>query len=211
MKHDLIIFSSLSLISGFFGGYFLSKKKYESLADREVASVKKSLEAHYNSVNDNEPKYDIDNTKKEDIKKEPKKDEKKVKRSKIKNIAPVEETPINDKYKDYSSQYRSKNIEKEAGDDIEPYVITPEEFNQSDYDSKTLFYYKDKVLTDDDYNIISNYESLIGIGTLSQIGIYETDSVYVRNDKLKIDYEILSDEREYYKISQKINNHPLDD
>lgn len=80
-----------------------------------------------------------------------------------------------------------------------PYVIAPEEFGECDgYQETTLHYYTDGVLTDEDDNVIDNVDEIVGIESLSHFGEYEDDSVYVRNDTRKTDYEILMDYRDYY-------------
>ena len=82
-----------------------------------------------------------------------------------------------------------------------PYVISPDDFDEmDDYETETLMYYEDDVLTDDGGNIITDVEKLIGKDSLSHFGEYEDDSVFVRNDKLKTDYEILADGRNYYDV-----------
>ena len=39
-----------------------------------------------------------------------------------------------------------------------------------------------------------------GEDTLTHFGEYEDDSIFVRNDELKIDFEILRDERNYTDV-----------
>ena len=80
-----------------------------------------------------------------------------------------------------------------------PYVITPDEFGDIyEYDTITLHYFADKVLADEDDEIITNVDEIIGRDSLTHFGEYEPDSVYVRNDEMKADYEILLDLRNYY-------------
>lgn len=82
-----------------------------------------------------------------------------------------------------------------------PYVITPEEFDEIDeYNTISLTYFADEVLTDDQMNIIDDIDEIIGLDSLSHFGEYEDDSVFVRNDKLKTDYEILLDTKTYEEI-----------
>lgn len=83
-----------------------------------------------------------------------------------------------------------------------PYVISPEEFDENGYKTKTLFYYNDDVVTDDRGKVLSenSIEKLIGKESLTTFGQYESDSVFVRNDDLKTDYEILADERNYHEM-----------
>lgn len=74
-----------------------------------------------------------------------------------------------------------------------PYVIPPEEFgNDADeYDLISLNYYEDGVLADDWDDVIEDIDRVVGKDSLTHFGEYEDDSVYVRNDRLKCEYEIL--------------------
>ena len=82
-----------------------------------------------------------------------------------------------------------------------PYVISPEEFGDiEEYDTISLTYYADQVLTDDCDEVIGNVDDIVGIDSLDHFGEYEDDSVFVRNDRLRTDYEILQDTRNYFDI-----------
>lgn len=86
---------------------------------------------------------------------------------------------------------------------IKPYVIPPEEFgDEHDYTLVELRYFADKVLTDSWYNVIEDDEAddMIGLESLNEFGRYEEDSVHVRNDLKKTDYEVLLDIRKYSDI-----------
>ena len=73
-----------------------------------------------------------------------------------------------------------------------PYVISPEEFGEyDDYEKITFTYYSDGVLADDCDQMISDYDDIVGNDFYEHFGEYEQDSVYVRNDARKTDYEIL--------------------
>ena len=79
-----------------------------------------------------------------------------------------------------------------------PYVITPEEFGElADYQTISLTYWHDAVLTDDYDEIIDNPDDIVGEDFADHFGEYEDDSVFVRNDARKTDYEILLDNRDY--------------
>lgn len=85
-----------------------------------------------------------------------------------------------------------------------PYVIPPDVFGDIDeYEQISLNYYADKVLTDEDDEIIHDVEEVIGTESLAHFGEYEDDSVFVRNDRLKCDFEILLDSRNYSEIFKK--------
>lgn len=54
------------------------------------------------------------------------------------------------------------------------------------------------MLLDDNGEIVDELESTVGVDSLNHFGEFEEDSVYVRNDARKCDYEILADEAPYY-------------
>ena len=201
MKQLIGFVFSLALGSAVGGviGYKMAKKKYENLADVEVASVKKVFEERYaneTKQKNNKPKATID----------------------IPKIKEVEDAEVSQKYVDYSKRYRTdetsseerivgkptKKTVKNPPNPRVPYMINPEEFKESHYEVKTLFYFSDKVVTDEDYKIIKHPEDYIGTEALGQFGIYEDDAVYIRDDSLGVDYEILLDERAYAKVNSSI-------
>lgn len=92
-------------------------------------------------------------------------------------------------------------VTKEDENVSKPYVITPDEFGEIDsYDKVSLRYYSDGCLMDEQDEIIENVDEVIGYESLNHFGEFEEDSVFVRNDSLKTDYEILLDPRDYYDI-----------
>ena len=85
---------------------------------------------------------------------------------------------------------------------LSPYVILPEEFGECDdtsYTCSSLRYHADGVLAYDNGDIVTDLEDIIGFDALSHFGEYEEDSVFVRNPRLKMDYEILLDLTNYYE------------
>lgn len=91
----------------------------------------------------------------------------------------------------------NKEEQEETMEDKEIYVIPPDDFGETGYETMSLTYFADKVLTDETDEPIENEEELIGKGSLNHFGEYEDDSVFVRNDREKIDFEILLDTRNY--------------
>lgn len=104
----------------------------------------------------------------------------------------AEEDELEQEYFQKTEQYSNdKNLSK-------PYIIHPDEFGMCEYETYSLHCYADRVVTDLDDEIIENVEILIGDKSLDHFGEYEPDAVYVRNDKLKRDYEILLKGQRYY-------------
>lgn len=95
-----------------------------------------------------------------------------------------------------------KNYTNEKGGAInmanEPKVISPYDFGELDgYHQIELTYYADGFLEDDEYNIVEDAEELLGPDALNSFGEYEEDAVFVRNDHLRTDFQILRDYRTY--------------
>lgn len=73
-----------------------------------------------------------------------------------------------------------------------PYTISPAEFGEfEDYEVITLTYFADGVLTDEDCQPLDDAEEIVGDDYMDHFGEYEDDSVYIRNDERRCDYEIL--------------------
>lgn len=101
----------------------------------------------------------------------------------------------------YTNYADMKKETKEVDDLKKPYVIAPEEFTEiPDYETESLIYFSDGVLTNDKYDPIEDVDYMVGIDSLDHFGEYEDDSVFVRNDILKTDFEILLDSRTYYSL-----------
>ena len=104
------------------------------------------------------------------------------------------------------SEYTSKlgyTEEKKPAPVQEPHIISPEEFgDQDEYDEISLTYYADGTVTDDNDRAMSEdeVEETIGKESLTHFGEYEDDSIFVRNDRLKADYEVLMDQRSYADV-----------
>lgn len=103
-------------------------------------------------------------------------------------------------YKDYSRTID----EKPSGTPGEvPYVISPDEFGElEDYTKVSLTYFADGVLADECGEIVDDVEEIIGDG-LDHFGEYEDDSVFVRSDAKRCDYEILKDLRDFSDFKKK--------
>lgn len=98
--------------------------------------------------------------------------------------------------------YASSSNEPPADtDDIE--VISPDEYAEDDeYDAISFTYYSDGVLADDNDRRMDEeaIADSVGSDAVNHFGEYEDDIVYVRNDRLKVYYEICRDERPYAEV-----------
>ena len=80
------------------------------------------------------------------------------------------------------------------------YTLSPDEFGENDdWKIVGLTYFSDKKLVDDYGNLV-DIDSTVGANSLTLFGEYADDAVYVRNEDLKTDYEVLLDAREYLEV-----------
>lgn len=97
-----------------------------------------------------------------------------------------------------------KGVVKKGAVKSSHYIITPNEFDEGDNEVVTLVYYADGVVVNTETTDIMSEKEIdecVGLDSLDHFGEYEDDSVFVRNDKEDIDYEILRDENRYSDLA----------
>lgn len=91
----------------------------------------------------------------------------------------------------------------EVKDPNVPYKITEEEFriNEDDNTQTSLVYFiKDDILVDEDEQIVNDVEALVD-GCLDDVTVYtEHAVVYIRNERLKLDIEVVLDTDDYIDV-----------
>lgn len=173
---------------GSVGTWYYVKEKYEKIAQEEIDSVKEIFSKREKDLRGEEVKKNVaDNVK-----------------------AGEQEKPMSIKeyasflqkrgYTNYSDMYGDEN--KEVAKSVKPYVIPPEQFGEiENYEQIELTYYADQILADENDEIVEDVEDAIGFESLSHFGEYEDDSVFVRNDERRCDYQILLDQGLYSDIA----------
>lgn len=99
-----------------------------------------------------------------------------------------------EQYETIADTYKKGGIENMSN---EPYLITSEEFDELGYDTYTMTYYADGVLTDEYDNQISNPKKLVGADFAKYFTDHDYDVIYIRNDVIQRDYEILTDPQKF--------------
>jgi hypothetical protein len=84
-----------------------------------------------------------------------------------------------------------------------PYVVSIDQHFEDDngYEKITVTYYEaDDVLSDERDQMVNNFERIIGPDFTQHWGAASKDPniVYIRNDKLEVDYEVIRDKRSYH-------------
>ena len=183
MKYFIAFVAGSAL--GSLATWMFVKKKYEQIAQEEIDSVKEVYSKR-------KPK-----TEKNDD------DEEEAIQVDEKEVAEYEKIIETTGYSKYSDIFN--NAKTEAMHDYleRPYVIRPEEFGELDgYEMISLTHYSDGILADDDDQrmVDDEIDEVVGADYAEHFGEYEDDSVFVRNDRLKCDYEILFDHRKYSEL-----------
>lgn len=182
----------------------LTKKYYADLAQEEIDSVKEAFSKKSNK----------ESTEKVE---EPKENEKEyIAQPSGNSLKPdiMEYASIVHKegYTNYSNPSDSLT-EDDDEDDIreEPYIIDPDDFAwNEEYEKISLTHFADGVLADDGDKPIEDVDGTVGRDYFNHFGEYEEDIVYVRNDKMRVDFEICRDLRTYKSVLES-NPHLMED
>ena len=167
------------------------EKKYERIAQEEIDSVKEVFSKRETDVTEDD---EVIREKASNAKEKP---------NIVEYAAKLREQGYTN-YSDVEPETKKEEANEESMDIDTPYVIQPEEVGEiDDYEIIGLTYYADQVLTDEDDKLVEDIEDTIGFDSLSRFGEYEDDSVFVRNDRLKCDYEILLDQRKYSDVIKR--------
>ena len=173
-------------VLGAIPAWYFTKKKYERIAQEEIDSVKEEFRKREHAAD-----YRVREV------------EKKIED----DILAYKRSAQRIDYTSFSKDPPEEVI-AEAGTpamppETKPYIIPPDDFGFEDYETITLTYYKDGVLTDEDDEPVENPDDIVGSDYSSHFGEYDPDAVYVRNEKMKCDYEILRSERRYGEILEE--------
>lgn len=197
----LFIFAAGALVGSLFTWSY-TKKYYEKIADDEIESMKEWLKRR---VEEQDKKSEDRFAKPVETPNSPS-----AKPDLMEYAAKVKGLGY---YTDYSRKTEETEPEEETEEvDIldEPYVIKPEIFGEEGYEEVSLTHYADGVLTDEQDNPIEDVDGMVGADYAEHFGEYEDDSVFVRNDRLCTDFEILADQRNFSDLAKNAP-HPMED
>ena len=163
----------------------LVEAKYRQIADEEIESVREVYAKVYgDSTEESEEEDEEDQRIFDDL---------------VKDLGYSSDE---DKKKETEKETKKESEGEEDEDDmVRPYVIEEEDFDDIGYETESLYYYDDGVLI---YSIteevINNIDELVGEDSIKQLLESGEDYIYVRNDELGIDFEILRDRRNFSEV-----------
>lgn len=192
------------LVIGSVVTYVIVKDKFEKIAQEEIDSVKEVFGRRVEKETDKKVEK-IAKKEVEKIRKEYNEYDNLTKNytsySKNKTEESIEDVEYEEVCENDEDGVELDEIER-ASDYDRPYIIEPQEFGALDgYSLITLYHYSDNVLADDCDELVEDIDDVVGEDYASHFGEYEDDCVYVRNDRLKADYEICRDLRKYSDVA----------
>lgn len=204
MSTKLFIFAAGALV-GSFAAWRYAKKYYQKIADDEIESMKEWLARRVDE-------YGIDDKPEEKTPDENANPASPSAKPDLKEYAAMLKDLGYADYTDYARKPEANNAPKEAEEEeVEDtsdyiYVIKPEIFGEEDgYEEVSLTHYADGVLTDEQDNPIEDVDGMVGADYADYFGVYEDDSVFVRNELLKTDFEILADQRNFSDLGKNMS------
>ena len=179
--------------------YILIKKHFKKIADDEIDTMREYFQnkraEEANALEEEPDEAEVKEARDEHQEDKP-------------NIREYASLIKKENYTNYSDTTADKK--KEVDDVEKPYVITPEEFGELDYSTISLTYYSDGVLTYESDELVEDVDDIVGADFAEHFGEYEDDSVFIRNDRMKTDFEILVDKRNYSDVVET-NPHSAED
>lgn len=216
-----INFAILGLGIGLVAGHYISKpywkKKYEELANTEISEMRE----HYHqkiAVLEQKPKLEeivreqgYTQTEEEAIndanRRFPAEEEISEEESKGINVVSENAGPVSNIFTTTGEVVDRWNYDKELAQRTEdrPYVIHIEEFKEAakDYDQVTYTWWEnDSIMTAADDEVVEEVDRIVGEENLKLFGhgSEQQHVVYVRNDKLGMDIEILRSQDGYGEV-----------
>lgn len=186
------------------------KTKYERIAQEEIESVKEAYADMVANLQEQVDDYSTMDEAEELVVRA-----NKIDWSDLENLDDEddEDDKIFDDLNNYTRLVEQYTNKKGGAENMtkEPYVISPYDFGELDgYSQVELTYYADGTLEDEDYNIVTDVDELIGRDSLYTFGEYEDDAVFVRNEHLRADFQILKDYRTYEE-ARSVGPNQVDD
>ena len=162
--------------------YKYLKTKYDDILNEELESMREYYAEKYDDKDDDDAE-----------------EEQEV------ETEPVESDVMNDIRRSYAAIAKSSGyIDSAAAQKIEdvdkPYAIDADDYGEyEDYELVNLTYFSDKILADDNGEIIDGVDDVVG-ANFYDLFPDDEDTLFIRNDKIMCDFEILKEYRTYDEV-----------
>lgn len=206
--NKVIIFAAGAVI-GSLVAWKLTKTKYEKIMIEEEQSLREYYNKKVKIIEDTATDLHDSYQHREDELRKNLEEKNDKEQETVQDTNEVDNKVFFDRYTEilngYTSSLEEQHLNENTNENTndKPYVVSPDEFGDADdYDIITLNYYADGVVADDWNDPIEDIGATIGEDFASHYGEYEEDVVYVRNDRLKVEYEILRSNQRYEDMAK---------
>lgn len=170
-----LLYFSAGLAIGGLVGWLATKKHYEKKADREIDEMRQAYGV--TEISEKEYKEKLEETREMYDPDE----------------LVTEETAEDDEYIQYDDFPLEERCQK-------PYVIGPDLYSEDfhGFSKNVLVYWAgNDMLMDDNQEQVTDVEGIIGRESLEHFGEFESGTVFVRNERMGSDFEVLLEEGAY--------------
>ena len=198
-----VIIFAMGAVIGSLAAWKLTKTKYEKIMIEEEQSLREYYNKKVKVIEDTATDLHDSYQRREDALRKQLEEETEKEPEIVQDMDELHDKEL-DRYAEILKDHKY-SLEEPCfeGTNDKPYVVSPDEFGDADdYDIITLNYYADGVVADDWNDPIEDIGATIGEDFASHYGEYEEDVVYVRNDRLKVEYEILRSNLRYEDMAK---------
>lgn len=200
-----VIIFAMGAVIGSLAAWKLTKTKYEKIMIEEEQSLREYYNKKVKVIEDTATDLHDSYQRREDALRKQLEEKTEKEPEIVQDMNESDNKVFFDRYTEILKSYTPSPEEPhpDDGTNDKPYVVSPDEFGEADgYDIITLNYYADGVVADDWNDPIEDIGATIGEDFASHYGEYEEDVVYVRNDRLKVEYEILRSNLRYEDMAK---------
>ena len=186
-----LLYFSLGAVCGAALTYFCTKRYYEGIIDDEIASVK---EAYNKKEEDDISESEESDEAREHFRKS--REALNKYKSRVRSLGYAREETVDEDDIEREEELVEEpdvTVYPREGRADKPYVISPEIYHEElcgVYDKEALVYWagNDCLVSEDQEHL--DIESTVGAENLKTVGQYEDDTVYIRNERLGMDFEV---------------------
>ena len=183
---NLFIFSAGISIGGLIS-YVITKDKYETIMNKEIEEIRKYYKDKYENIKEDDE---------EKIKE--KGDYREIVREYVsKHVIEEEDYNCDDEEDNHYTIMESRDLTNGVDFDESKKIESWEFGEQPLYETETIILYSDGVATNDLGDVIDNLEEIMGVDQYREFKESSDESIFIRNDLLRMDYEIVKDDWRY--------------
>lgn len=196
LNYKNILLLSLGATIGGITTYIVTRDKYETIMNEEIEEIRNYYKDKY------EKEEQEENTKEEKVVVKEKIDYREIVREYVSNQVD-EDDECEDENDDHYTIMESRDLTNGIDFEESKYIESWEFGEQPLYETETIILYSDGVATDDLGDIVDDLDEKIGEDKLRDFIESEDEHLFIRNDILRMDYEIVKDDWKYSELSDK--------